>query len=273
MLDSLVSKREVRESSVTRIAVRLAFAFAFVPALTLASACGESSKSSDSRDDGGSGGTSSGGTSSGGTSSGGMSSGGTNAGGASNGGTATGGANGGGASTGGSSTGGGSNGPCGEVTMNGRCVGNVYEWCDWFTGGIRTLDCDTVGMTCVAAERLTYENDINGCVGAPCTFGDPARCEGSIRFNCDKSEIHATDCRKAGGPDSVCIVDEGSPTAGCTRPSCDPPGATCDGDVVLGCNEDGELHVTDCGRCDPLGTCVVDEAGSHCDLPTFGCPE
>ncbi|HEX6271871.1 MAG TPA: hypothetical protein VFZ53_02470, partial [Polyangiaceae bacterium] len=46
-----------------------------------------------------------------------------------------------------------SNAACGDVTRNGRCTGNIYEWCDYFTGGIARLDCTPLGATCRASAR------------------------------------------------------------------------------------------------------------------------
>jgi hypothetical protein len=42
------------------------------------------------------------------------------------------------------------------------------------------------------------------------------------------------------------------------------------------CEEDSELVIIDCKRCDPAGECIADPnntdvGGQYCSLPTMGC--
>jgi hypothetical protein len=243
---------------------------------TLASACGESG------DDGagdGTGGAATGGASSGtgaASASGGM----TDRGGAS---SATGGASGaiGGTSSSGASgvSGSGAGGTggdevCGGLTRNGRCVDNVYEWCDYFTGGIARLDCTPLGGTCRALATQSFEEDVNGCVTGPCTGSDDG-CDGSLVRDCEGDGVVVNDCRKFDGPDSTCELDGTS--AHCTHPTCTTPRvSSCDGDFRLICDEGGALHVEDCARCNATGTCVLGDPMSadgpaQCTEFSWGC--
>lgn len=169
----------------------------------------------------------------------------------------------------------GSNGACGEVTRNGRCTGNVYEWCDYFTGGIARLDCTPLAATCRALETQVEVGESNGCVSVPCETGESS-CEDGLFRQCEEDGILLNDCARFGGPDSVCNSD---PTSfRCTRPECSNPNdATCAGDLRLICNEDGLLVVEDCSRCDPTGTCVASAPGAElpvtCDRPSWGCEQ
>jgi hypothetical protein len=96
-----------------------------------------------------------------------------------------------------------SNDSCGDVTRNGRCTENVYEWCDYFTGSIARLDCTPLGATCRALESQTYEDESNGCVTSPCDTGQSG-CDGSLCMQCEDDGIVINDCAKFGGPGSVC---------------------------------------------------------------------
>jgi hypothetical protein len=145
------------------------------------------------------------------------------------------------------------NAACGDVTMNGRCVGEIYEWCDYYTRSVKQLDCGARGMSCNALSSQNYEYDINGCVGGPCN-GDDAACDGPIAVECELGEVRARDCRKSGGPDALCV---GAGTdVGCTRMSCAASESWCDGSVSLVCDEDNLLSLSDCSRCDPSATCA-----------------
>lgn len=166
------------------------------------------------------------------------------------------------------------NGACGDVTRNGRCTDNVYEWCDYFTGGIERLDCTPLGATCRALESQTYEEESNGCVKAPCETG-ASGCDGALFMQCEDDGIVINDCAKFGGPGSVC--DPSGTSFWCTREECsNPSDATCEGNLRLICNEDGLLVIQDCARCDPAGTCVPSpesELPVACDRLSFGCEE
>ncbi len=170
---------------------------------------------------------------------------------------------------------GGSNASCGDVTRNGRCAGNVYEWCDYFTGDIARLDCTPLGATCRALENQVNEDESNGCLSVPCEMGESS-CEDGLFRQCEDDGILINDCARFGGPGSVCNSD---PTSfRCTRPQCSNPNdATCAGDLRLICNEDGLLVIEDCSRCDPAGTCVASAPGSElpvaCDRPSWGCEQ
>lgn len=192
-------------------------------------------------------------------------------------GSPSGGASGGSGSGAGSSAGSSSGSKCGGVTRNGRCAGNVYEWCDYFTGGLARLDCTPLGATCRALDRQFYEDELNGCIAGSCSAATNASCDGALAKMCERGELVVKDCRKYGGPDSLCVA-EGT-QAGCTKPDCPRPNTvSCAGDLLIACNEYGELGIRDCARCDPAGTCVVTEFdvgefSTDCDRQTFGCPE
>lgn len=164
---------------------------------------------------------------------------------------------------------------CGGVTLNGRCTGNVYEWCDYFTRSVETLDCTALGMTCQATPTQWYEDELNGCVGDPCTTYGNGTCAGPVLLFCVEDAVHARDCRQARGRDAVCITE--GDQAGCTYNPCDTPWeATCDGSMLASCNEDGNLHLVNCKRCDPAGTCVFEDEPfmdplTYCSAPTMGC--
>ena len=177
-----------------------------------------------------------------------------------------------GSGVGGSSAGSSSNGPCGDVTQNGRCAGNVYEWCDYFAGGVARLDCTPLGATCRALESQLYEDELNGCVTGPCGTG-ASSCDGSLFSQCEDGTV-VNDCEKFGGPGSLCVADETS--VRCTRQECsNPSDATCAGNLLLICNEDGMLVVEDCARCDPAGTCVpsTGELRNDCSRFSWGCEQ
>lgn len=155
--------------------------------------------------------------------------------------------------------------------MNGRCVGNVYEWCDYSARGIRKLDCAALGMDCEALESQNYEDELNGCSGSTCDGSEPSRCEGTVKIDCQGNwGWRASDCRKLYGADSTCEVVGGE--AHCTDTACeDLSGYACDGTLSLICNEEGVLWLTDCARCDPTATCSEGAPLGNCTAPTFGC--
>jgi hypothetical protein len=166
------------------------------------------------------------------------------------------------------------NEPCGGVTMNGRCVGDVYQWCDFFSRTVSELDCAALGMRCEAEDIQWYEDELNGCVGDPCTSG-AGSCDGAILEQCLQGEMHARDCRKKDGPSSLCTSDGES--FGCTPMACDRPNRErCEGSIAVTCDEDGQAGLIDCKRCDLSGQCIADPndvsiGGTYCDVPTMGC--
>jgi hypothetical protein len=177
--------------------------------------------------------------------------------------------------TGGSSAGSSSNDDCGDVTRNGRCNGNVYEWCDYYTGSIARLDCSPLGATCRALERQIDERESNGCVTLPCETGESS-CEGDLFRQCEGDGILINSCAKFGGPGSLC--DSDGTSFWCSRQTCSTPSdAMCAGDLRLICNEDGLLVIQDCARCDPSGTCVSSAPGAElpvdCDRASWGCEQ
>jgi hypothetical protein len=151
---------------------------------------------------------------------------------------------------------------CGDVTMNGHCVGETFEWCDYFARGLLRLDCSALGMRCRADERQAYEDERNGCVGAPCT-GTIGHCDGSIgdgpiAVNCMRGEILANACRRQNGEGSVCTIEGEYQRARCSNPTCeDEWTVTCDGTAQVICDEEGSHRIVDCARCRPDGTCSV----------------
>jgi hypothetical protein len=161
---------------------------------------------------------------------------------------------------------------CDGTTTNGRCDGNVFVWCDYYTKGLRTFDCATIGMTCQADALQPPEDEVNGCVGGPCPAGAMYRCEGRFIHDCAKGLAHVTDCEKTAGPGALCTaVDDAHVCLGGV--SCGPPSTIqCDGTIEAICNEYGELRAYDCSRCNPAGYCggTIDNCmpGRYeCDLP------
>ena len=159
---------------------------------------------------------------------------------------------------------------CEGVTMNGRCNGNVYEWCDYFTQGLKQIDCEPLGMTCVATISQPWEWESNGCVRDGCT-NDEDGCDGSLMFDCDAGELVVWDCEKLRGPGSVCVL-EGDSTPECTLLPCDEPSLiTCAGTVQDICMEDGKRYIVDCARCDPADTCNPAGVPPNCSGGTYEC--
>jgi hypothetical protein len=215
----------------------------------------------------------SGGTATGGAS--GTASAGTTSGGATSGGTATGGASGSGAESGNAGTAGsgGWSAACGDVTHNGRCVGNVYQWCDYFEQGIREMDCAARGMTCRAADSINSEDDENGCYeeGA-CTEADEG-CDGQILLRCQSGGLQALDCRKNMGAMSQCA----EPTEAIDYWHCDrstpcsgPNFSRCDGNMLVICDEDSRVYLQNCAQRTPSGRCVENGTYPDCDPPLIG---
>lgn len=163
---------------------------------------------------------------------------------------------------------------CGDVTHNGHCIGDVYEWCDYYARGLTQLDCGALGMTCRDGLQVG-EEDSNGCVGDPCTSADE-RCDGSLRYDCQDGAILVTDCRKKLGPASSCELrhDElsGDDWAECTRDQpCETPNVLwCDAELEVICDEDGKQYIIDCQAQDPNGRCVTSALGEpSCDPPLW----
>jgi len=154
------------------------------------------------------------------------------------------------------------------VTPNGHCVGETYQWCDYFTRSLKTLDCPSLEMTCLANPTQPPETDLNGCLGDPCSSGDD-RCEGNLAFQCRPDGLHAIDCTQTGGPGELCeLTEEG--TARCrSHAPCSPRSSfSCDGKLSLVCDENGYLQIQDCARCNPEGTCVDGGGSTYC-VPDF----
>lgn len=151
---------------------------------------------------------------------------------------------------------------CAGVTINGTCQGNVYQWCDYFTGALKSIDCTAHGMTCRANPVEPGEVDRNGCVGSACTASGIA-CNGDLRTSCVDGELVATSCTKQHGPGATCTIASGS-TSCSGGETCTPPKTSaCDGNVIGLCNEDGQRRYVDCARSDPAGTCSDLGTGSY----------
>jgi hypothetical protein len=151
---------------------------------------------------------------------------------------------------------------CNGVTINGTCQGNVYQWCDYFTGALKSIDCTSRGMTCRANPSEPGEADRNGCVGTACTAAG-ITCDGELRTTCVDGELVTTSCPKQHGPGATCMMASGS-TSCSDGATCSPPRASaCDGSVIDLCNEDGQRRYVDCARSDPTGTCSDLGSGSY----------
>jgi hypothetical protein len=155
------------------------------------------------------------------------------------------------------------------VTPNGHCAGEVYEWCDYFTRSLKTLDCAELGMTCLATPLQPQESDLNGCLGDAC---DEDRCEGQIAFQCRSDGLHAVDCAQRGGPQAVCELTEEGYARCHSREPCSPESSFhCDGKLSIVCDEEGYLHFQDCARCNPAGVCVELGEQASCEPPFLSC--
>jgi hypothetical protein len=144
---------------------------------------------------------------------------------------------------------------CNGVTMVGHCVGEVYEWCDYFARGLKRIDCGALGLTCQAEPRELSSDYTNaGCFGGTCTPEDN-RCDGTLVFQCFDGENTVHDCTKRLGPEATC--GEGAFGNGsCHSAFCEPDRrVSCDGNVAVVCH-DSLLHIENCAEYDPAGTCV-----------------
>jgi hypothetical protein len=144
---------------------------------------------------------------------------------------------------------------CAGVTINGTCQGNIYEWCDYFTGALKSIDCSSLGMTCRANPTEPGEVDRNGCVGSTCTSAG-ITCDGELRTTCVDGQLVTMNCTKQHGPGATCTMTSGS-TSCSDGEACTPPNTiACDGNVIRLCTEDGQRRYVDCARSDPTGTCT-----------------
>lgn len=160
---------------------------------------------------------------------------------------------------------------CGDVANNGHCVGDVYEWCDYFARGLKQLDCGALGMTCHAGLQPGDSVETNGCIGDPCTADDEV-CDGNLRIDCRDGHLLVTDCHKLRGPESACELhhDDFSDldSIRCTRDRpCDTPNLLwCDEELEVICDEEGKLYLIDCQAHAENGRCVVHVGGEpYCD--------
>ncbi len=154
---------------------------------------------------------------------------------------------------------------CAGVTINGTCQGNIYEWCDYFTGALKSIDCTSLGMTCRANPTEPGEVDRNGCVGSSCTSSG-ITCDGELRTTCVDGQLVTMNCTKQHGPGATCTMTSGS-TSCSDGEACSPPKTiACDGNVIRLCTEDGQRRYVDCARSDPTGTCAELSPGA-----SYGC--
>jgi hypothetical protein len=143
---------------------------------------------------------------------------------------------------------------CNGVTMVGHCVGEVYEWCDYFARGLKRIDCGALGLTCQAEPRELSSDYTNaGCFGGTCTPEDN-RCDGTLVFQCFDGENTVHDCTKIRGPEATC-GDGAFGNGSCHSAFCEPDRrVSCDGNVAVVCH-DSLLHIENCAEYDPAGTC------------------
>jgi hypothetical protein len=144
---------------------------------------------------------------------------------------------------------------CAGLTLNGRCTGNVYQWCDYYTGSVQSLDCDALGATCRANPTESNEDDANGCVGAACTNAN-SHCNGRFKVQCFGGALVTTDCAKWYGSTATCALVSGYVQCQGGVPCDSPHTVTCDGSVARTCGETSQVIIDDCARSDPAGTCV-----------------
>lgn len=92
--------------------------------------------------------------------------------------------------------------PCGGLTGEGECAGQVAEWCQ--DGALRTRDCAACGEICVVRDELGGAYCADPSTGDPCENGSLdfiGRCAGDIVEYCDRDsgEFTRVDCGRRGG--------------------------------------------------------------------------
>ena len=146
--------------------------------------------------------------------------------------------------------------PCGEVTPEGRCFGEMAAWCE---GELLTTD---------ACGRCGWSDRENGF---RCVDDTPDPCEGFDRFGgcadgvakwCDGGILKASNCDACG---EVC--DEVSGLGATCAP--DPCGGLdylgqCDGNVVQWCDDDGQPQSLNCERRGQSCGWINDQYGYFC---------
>jgi hypothetical protein len=132
----------------------------------------------------------------------------------------------------------------------------VYEWCDYFAGGIKRIDCGALGMQCRAEpQALGSDYPSAGCFGAACSSADE-HCDGTLAYQCSPDGLTVHDCAKRFGPKTTCGAGQlGAAT--CAAPYCTPDTYVhCDGTVAVVCALDNNYYIEDCAEHDPAGTCT-----------------
>jgi hypothetical protein len=157
-------------------------------------------------------------------------------------------------------------GTCGDIDYQGRCNGQVVEWCNE-AGERETYDCALSGQACAFLDaEVGY-----GCQAAPCGeityYGE---CDGdTLRYCADDTTLIQIDCMAEYGvgcglEDDVigynCGGGGGESSGGCGDVSYL---GTCDGDVAVWCSEE-EIAQYDCSVQGKTCGYVDDEVGYWC---------
>jgi hypothetical protein len=160
--------------------------------------------------------------------------------------------------------------PCDGIPFHGECNGNTFRWCDYFDREIRSLNCNTGGLTCTAPETQSGESLAGGCYKEGCSQSDSV-CSAQQIQSCDteNDQLYVRDCRQSG--DNCVIQPSGGTTIedipvcagdiwGC--PTTMGRGTSiCDNNVLLTCTSDGEATVEFCDR---FGADMLCNVGQEC---------
>jgi len=150
--------------------------------------------------------------------------------------------------------------PCRGVTYQGTCTNGVLTWCD--KGVVQRRHCHDCGEVCGQYDaKVGFRCLENQCEGMPVG----GRCDGDVAVWCDGAgRIERRDCRARG--QRCAFVDEeiGYFCTGSGR--CDGLSyeGTCDGQVAIWCDEDGNPKSMECSRTDRQCRFVNDNVGYYC---------
>ena len=157
-------------------------------------------------------------------------------------------------------------GMCGDIDYQGRCNGQVMEWCNE-AGELESYDCALSGQACAFLDAETGY----GCQSAPCGevtyYGE---CSGdTLRYCSDDTSLIEIDCQAEYGlgcglQDDVigynCGGGDSSEGGGCGDITVQ---GTCDGDVAVWCSDDSVAEY-DCSVQGKTCGYVDDEVGYWC---------
>jgi len=138
-------------------------------------------------------------------------------------------------------------GPCGAVTVEGQCDGQVLNYCDE-EGVLQTYDCAGLNATCAFDDANNYYNCLGAGSGACNGITFQGECQDDTVLWCDNDTLQSITCTDAS---KVCGWSETNDFYDCIDPSglgtCVP---ACDGKT---CGDDGCGGV--CGTCADSQSC------------------